>query len=321
MPGALSMTSVLIAEDDAMTREVLFDLLCNEYSCYATGTVEDALERLNLERFEVVLADISMPGKSGLELLAHVKQCWPETAVIMLSGIRDVEYAQSFIRMGAFDYIEKPFLIDDVVRTIRQAINQNSVPEQTSSAQNLSGEISGGNEENNTAVFSAVQLGGIFSLAELLEIVQRGRMTGYIELHWSDAVIRQAREMGRFNDAAGGLDQAVLNCTGWIYLRNGLIIDAECDETKGADCKHDAEHALTLLVKLATYIGTGVRAWGFSMSKIDRGANLSVTDNSSKLFSIITSDEQEGHEFDNAGPMPELDLGGSMNESLACVAM
>lgn len=306
------MPSVLIAEDDAMTREVLFDLFCEEYFCHAAGTAEEALERLNHERFDVVLTDISMPGKSGLELLAQVKQSWPETAVIILSGIRDVEYAQSFIRMGAFDYIEKPFLIDDVIRTVQQAINQHQPPSEQPSSQNLSAEPENGNEENNTAVFSAVQLGGIFSLAELLEIVQRGRMNGYLELHWGDATIRQAREMGRFNGPSGELDEAVLNCAGWIYLRDGLIIDAECDETEGISSGHDAEYSLALLVKLATYIGSGVRAWGFSMSKIDRVANLSVMDNSSKLFSIITSDEREGYESDEISPITEPESSSSM---------
>jgi DNA-binding NarL/FixJ family response regulator len=309
------MTSVLIAEDDAMTREVLFDLFCEEHYCYATGTVEDALERLNQERFDIILTDISMPGKSGLELLAQVKQCWPETTVIMLSGIRDAEYAQSFIRMGAFDYIEKPFLIDDVRRTVEEAINLHQSAQQASTA--LSDETEDGNEENNTAVFSAVQLGGIFSLAELLEIVQRGRMTGYIELHWGDSTIRQAQELRRFNDPMGKLDEAVLNCTGWIYLRDGLIIDAECDQSEGGSSERGAEHSLTLLVKLATYIGKGVRAWGFSMSKIDRVANLSVTDNSSKIFSIITSDEQQEHEFNEANLITDSKTGGSINENLA----
>lgn len=309
------MPSVLIAEDDAMTREVLFDLFCEEYSCHAVGTVEDALEHLNQGHFDVVLTDISMPGKSGLELLALVKQCWPDTAVIMLSGIRDAEYAQSFIRMGAFDYIEKPFLIDDVLRTVEEAIKQHHSPEQTS--QDLSKESDEEKVENNTAVFSAVQLGGIFSLAELLDIVQRGRMSGYIELHWGDATIRQARVMGRFNDDSGRLDEAVLNCTGWIYLRDGLIIDAECDQSEGVSSGRDAEYSLALLVKLATYIGSGVRAWGFSMTKIDRAANLSVTDNSSKIFSIITSDEQESYECGEPGILPDSGFGGAISESRA----
>lgn len=311
------MPSILIAEDDSMTREVLFDLFCEEYSCHAVGTVEEALECLNQARFDVVLTDISMPGKSGLELLAQVKQCWPDTAVIMLSGIRDAEYAQSFIRMGAFDYIEKPFLIDDVIRTVEEATKQHHSPEQTFTTQDISKESDEENVQNNTAVFSAVQLGGIFSLAELLEIVQRGRMSGYIELHWGEATIRQAREMGRFNDAFGRLDEAVLNCTGWIYLRDGLIIDAECDQSEGVSSGRDAEYSLTLLVKLATYIGSGVRAWGFSMSKIDRAAILSVADNSSKIFGIITSDEQESHEFEAPCVLAASEMGGPMSESLA----
>lgn len=312
------MPSVLIAEDDSMTREVLFDLFCEEYQCYAASSAEEALLRLNQEHFDVVLTDISMPGKSGLELLAQVKQCWPETAVIMLSGIRDAEYAQSFIRMGAFDYIEKPFLIDDVVRTVEEAIKHQQSSGQVSQSQTVSEELEDGSAENNTAVFSAVQLGGIFSLAELLEIVQRGRMTGYIELHWGDATIRRARQMGRFNDTEGRLDEAVLNCTGWIYLRDGLIIDAECDQTEGISSGRGAEHSLKLLVKLATYIGKGVRAWGFSMSNTCRDASLSITDNSSKIFSIITSDEQEGYEFDKAGLLTDSERSSVAEENFDC---
>jgi hypothetical protein len=204
---------------------------------------------------------------------------------------------------------------------VEEAIKQHRSHEQIPTSQDPSIESDEENEENNTAVFSAIQLGGIFSLAELLEIVQRGRMTGYIELHWGEATIRQAREMGRFNDISGRLDEAVLNCTGWIYLRDGLIIDAECDQSEGVSSGRDAEHSLALLVKLATYIGSRVRAWGFSMTKIDRVASLSVTDNSSKIFSIITSDEQENYEFDEQAILAESELGGSMSESLAYAAM
>ncbi|HEY0320150.1 MAG TPA: response regulator [Pyrinomonadaceae bacterium] len=287
------MPSVLIAEDDTVTREVLFDLFCDQYTCYATGTVEDALERLNSERFDVVLADISMPGKSGLELLAQVKQCWPETAVIMLSGIRDAEYAQSLIRMGAIDYIEKPFLLDDVMRSVAQAIDPQDFYSHESSADNSSHKASQGNDEDNTAVFSSVQLGAIFSLAELFEIVQRGRMSGYLELHWGDATIKQAREMGRFNDVAGDLDEAVLHSTGWIYLREGLIIDASIDDTEGSPYWRDAEHSLALLVKLATYI-KGVRVWGFSMSEMSRSARLSSGTTAASCSALLRATNRKG---------------------------
>lgn len=289
------MSSVLVVEDDTGLREVLHEFLSEEHPCYAASTVEEAMTLLDANRFDVVLTDISMPGKSGLELLGYVKQQWPETAVIMLSGINDQDYAQGLCKMGAFDFLAKPFQLDDVWQSVARAIGQKqqaSADEQT--ARDTADEQEGGETDgDNGAIFSSIQLGGVFSLAELLEIVQRGRMSGYIELHWDNATIKQARQIGKFNNAAGSLDEAVLHCSGWIYLKEGLIIDAAIDEEAGSQYWRDAEQSLTLLVKLATFIGKGVRAWGFSMARMDRPAKLTVWDNSGKLFGIITSDEAD----------------------------
>ena len=191
------MSSVLVVEDDTGLREVLHEYLSEEHPCYAASTVEEAMKLLDANRFDVVLTDISMPGKSGLELLGHVKQQWPETAVIMLSGINDQDYAKGLCKMGAFDFLAKPFRLDDVGQTVARAIGERQQQVSVeSAAQEVADEQSGESEEGHTAIFSSVQLGGIFSLAELLEIVQRGRLNGYIELHWDNATIKQARQLG-----------------------------------------------------------------------------------------------------------------------------
>jgi CheY-like chemotaxis protein len=301
------MLSVLIVEDDPTLREVLYDLFSEDFPCRAVKSVEEALERLENERYSLVLTDISMPGKSGLELLGCIKQKWPEIPVIMFSGIDDEEYAEGLFKIGVFDYLPKPFTIESIVQSVTRAIMQH--PELDSDARGEASVPAGEGERkiDNSPVFASVQLGGIISLAELLDIVQRGKMNGYIELHWDNQTISQAKELGRFNDATGSLDAAVLNCAGWLYLKDGLIIDATIDESEGSPHWRDAEESLAVLVKLATYVGEGVRAWGFSMTDMERPAVLSVRDNSAKLFNIITTDEggEEEAASQCAPPPPE----------------
>ncbi|MCA1631846.1 MAG: response regulator [Acidobacteria bacterium] len=300
------MISILIVEDDPTLREVLSDLLSEDFPCCAVKSVEEALQKLETGRFSIVLTDISMPGMSGLELLGCIKQKWEHIPVIMFSGIDDEEYAQGINKIGAFDYLSKPFALDQIVQSVTRAIIEH--PHLSSDPfvdQDSEGSVPPREDRpagQSTPIFASVVLGGIISFAELLEIVQRGKMCGYIELHWDNSAISRARELGRFNDASGAIDAAVLNCSGWIYLKDGLIIDAVIDESEGSEFWRGAEESLAVLVKLSTYVGDGVRAWGFSMDQMERRPTLSIRDNSAKMFDIITSDEREG---DSAPFSPE----------------
>jgi CheY-like chemotaxis protein len=289
------MLSVLIVEDDPTLRDVLYDVFSEDFPCRAVTSVEEALERLESERYAIVLTDISMPGKSGLELLGCIKQRWPEIPVIMFSGIDDQEYAEGLFKIGAFDYLPKPFTIESIVQSVTRAIMQHpGLTSDTLGDERGDAKVSaaeGRRKNDHSPVFASVQLGGIISLAELLDIVQRGKMSGYIELHWDNQTISQAKELGKFNDASGSLDEAVSNCGGWLYLKDGLIIDAVIDESEESPYWRDAEQSLAVLVKLATYVDEGVRAWGFSMTDTERPAVLSIRDNSAKIFNIITTDE------------------------------
>jgi hypothetical protein len=122
-------------------------------------------------------------------LLGYAKEHSPETAVIMLSGISDPEYVRGLTRMGAFDYLQKPFLLDDILRSVNNALGQRR-PAEDEVAAPADSCAKVDEEEEDATVFSALRLGGIFSLAELLDIAQRGRMTGYFELHWDGETAR-----------------------------------------------------------------------------------------------------------------------------------
>jgi two-component system response regulator PilR (NtrC family) len=120
------MPRALVVDDDETIRDTLYELLSEEYICQTAETAEKAFARLEADTYDVVLTDISMPGLSGLELLGHVRQRFPNTPVIVISGISDQEHAQGLIKLGAFDYLLKPFSLDDVEKSVRRAIEYRS---------------------------------------------------------------------------------------------------------------------------------------------------------------------------------------------------
>jgi two-component system, NtrC family, response regulator PilR len=116
------MSRVLVVDDDETIRDTLYDLLSEKYVCQTAETAEKAFARLEADSYDVVLTDISMPGLSGLELLGHIRQVYEETPVIIISGISDQEHAQGLIRLGAFDFLLKPFRLEVVEKSVERAV-------------------------------------------------------------------------------------------------------------------------------------------------------------------------------------------------------
>jgi DNA-binding NtrC family response regulator len=115
------MGALLIVDDDEMIRDALYELFEEEHRCHLAETVEQAMTWLNTERYDVVLTDISMPGLSGVELLGAIRQQQADTPVIIISGLGDQEHARGLINMGAFDYLVKPFRLEDVEASVERA--------------------------------------------------------------------------------------------------------------------------------------------------------------------------------------------------------
>lgn len=116
------MPRILLVDDDEIIRDTLYELLSDEYLCQTAETAEKAFARLEADEYDVVLTDISMPGLSGLELLGHARQKFPDMPVIIISGIGDQEHAQGLIKLGAFDFLLKPFSLDVVEKSVRRAV-------------------------------------------------------------------------------------------------------------------------------------------------------------------------------------------------------
>ena len=116
------MAEILIVDDDDVIRDTVFELLSTDYECDTAETAEQALAKLETEQFEVVLTDISLPGLSGRELLSRVLMLYPGTPVIIVSGISDQEHAEELLKLGAFDYLIKPFRLEVVEESIKRAL-------------------------------------------------------------------------------------------------------------------------------------------------------------------------------------------------------
>ncbi|MBW2400061.1 MAG: sigma-54-dependent Fis family transcriptional regulator [Deltaproteobacteria bacterium] len=120
------MARVLIVDDEAGIRSSIAGILGDEG--FETTTCEDgeaALRSLAQDGLpELLLLDIAMPGRDGVEILADVRGRWPDLPVVMMSGHGTVETAVRTTRLGAFDFIEKPLSIDKLLLTIEHALER-----------------------------------------------------------------------------------------------------------------------------------------------------------------------------------------------------
>lgn len=114
---------LLIIDDESQIRDVLDEYLGRTYHCVAVESAERALSVLAEQPFDLILSDITMERMSGLELVPHLLQQAPESAIIMISGQRTIESAIEAMRGGAFDYITKPFDLAEVGAAVRRALD------------------------------------------------------------------------------------------------------------------------------------------------------------------------------------------------------
>jgi DNA-binding response OmpR family regulator len=110
-------------DDDADTCALILDVLQEDgYTVQSCLNGEQARDALKQEPFDLVLADIKMPRLSGLELLKYIRDSGLETKVILMTAYASLDSAIEALRGEAFDYLIKPFLLDDLRRRVREAL-------------------------------------------------------------------------------------------------------------------------------------------------------------------------------------------------------
>src|SRR4051812_8672473 len=117
---------VLVVDDDRVTRALLEEILAKEgYATDSADSGEAAVEKVKQSLratrgstaesgYDLVISDIRMGGKSGLDLLREIRAMGAETEIILITGFGSMETAMEAVREGAFDYVSKPFKIDEI---------------------------------------------------------------------------------------------------------------------------------------------------------------------------------------------------------------
>jgi DNA-binding NtrC family response regulator len=116
---------ILVAEDEDLMRAILSGLLEGEgYRVALAASAEEALERFTAEDVAVTLTDIRMSGMDGLALLDRVKDIDAEALVVVMTAYSSVDSAVAALRKGAYDYVTKPFVNEDLLQSVRNALRQ-----------------------------------------------------------------------------------------------------------------------------------------------------------------------------------------------------
>ena len=117
--------SILVVDDEASIRKLLYQKLSSDgYQCQEASNAAQALDKLKTNLISLVVLDVMMPGKSGIELLPEIKAVYPDTAVIMATATNDIYVAIECMKQGAYDYITKPFDLDDVILNVDRALEK-----------------------------------------------------------------------------------------------------------------------------------------------------------------------------------------------------
>jgi putative nucleotidyltransferase with HDIG domain len=127
MPATIAQPRLLIVDDEVEVRGVLRDLLGDTYQCTEAASAEEALAQLRDMNYELVISDITMSGMSGLEMIPHVKVVSPDTVIVMISGMQTIESAINALRLGAFDYLMKPFDLRQAEAAVARALEHHEL--------------------------------------------------------------------------------------------------------------------------------------------------------------------------------------------------
>ena len=115
---------LIVDDDETVRRSYLRSLESMSCQVAAARDGEEALQAMEQTPFDVVLLDMRMPGQDGLSVLRTIKQKWPESEVVIITGYPTVGSAKEAVRLGAFDYVAKPVGPQDVINVTDGAITR-----------------------------------------------------------------------------------------------------------------------------------------------------------------------------------------------------
>ncbi|MDH7516561.1 MAG: response regulator, partial [Bacteroidota bacterium] len=117
-----SGATILVVDDEKLFRDVLTaKLMENGYICDSAINGIEAINKIQRQQYDVILLDIKMPRVNGIEVLRHINENTLSSEVIMLTTFTDVRTAVETVKLGAYDYVTKPYNLTELLQTIERA--------------------------------------------------------------------------------------------------------------------------------------------------------------------------------------------------------
>jgi putative two-component system response regulator len=249
--------SILIIDDEEPIRRLLALYLSEEYTCVTAASAEEGMALMAASSFNLVMTDITMPGSSGIELCKHIHQCYPETVVIMVSGMTDITCAIEAMRQGAFDYVVKPFDLSQVLMAVERGLRyQVLVAAKRHYEQSLedtvrqrTGELRSMNENLNSMLEALYQnyratlraLAGALEARDVETAGHSDRVVAYS--------LRLGRELGLSHRELISLEQgALLHDIGKIGIRDSILMKrGSLTEAEWVEMREHINHGLRII--------------------------------------------------------------------------
>jgi DNA-binding NtrC family response regulator len=122
--------TILVVDDEQGIRQSFNMVLRNQYNILMADCGKEAIDLFVKNSVDLILLDIILQNESGLDLLVKFKELDPNTEVVMVSAVKDVKTAVKAIKLGAYDYLEKPFFVEDILKTVNRALEKHHLVKQ-----------------------------------------------------------------------------------------------------------------------------------------------------------------------------------------------
>jgi Signal transduction histidine kinase regulating C4-dicarboxylate transport system len=251
---------ILIADDSPTVRAAFRKHLSLKYECIEAGSVAEALNLLKGGGVSLVIADIQMPGLSGIELLRKVVESYPPTPVIMVSGIDRPQRVLDAIRLGAFDYLVKPFDLYILELTVERAIERRNLlanaQKYKSDLEARNHELADGKAQLERLQVQIVQNAKMASLGQLAAGVahELNNPVGFVHgnLNLLNETVNNLLRLLKFYD---GVEMPKEIADGAAALKQEIAYEPSVADLDPmfADCREGAERILDIVKNLKTF--------------------------------------------------------------------
>jgi len=227
--------TLLIVDDEAAIRRVLFQKLSREgHQCEEADSAEQVLNTLATSPIALVILDIKMPGKSGIELLPEIKSGYPDTEVIMATAVTDINVAIQCLKQGADDYLCKPFNLEEVSLAVQRALEKRHLKLEIREYQQfLEDKV-----EEQTGEIRKLFLGAIEALVFALEA--KDKYTGGHSRRVTEIALALGNELGL---SAGDMED--LRWGSLLHDVGKIAIDQRVQNKPGKLTDEEYEHIMT----------------------------------------------------------------------------